>query len=144
MIPRVITGQAIIFGRKPVSDYLEVLRHLTHQEGYALDADELDQTCSQHPDSVCALLSAACIIAAANAQIAALTAAADLLCTVHAAGDAKTVMSLRQRLDRVADALTRALAQRDNATARLRHECTALTDLGTGLITRRGDSTPAR
>ncbi|MFF4875445.1 MULTISPECIES: hypothetical protein [unclassified Micromonospora] len=83
--------------------------------GYALDADELDQTCAQHPDAVCALISAACTIAAADAQIAVLTAAANLLADVHAGGDAATVMSLRQRLDRVADILTRALAQRGTA-----------------------------
>ncbi|MGC5022797.1 hypothetical protein [Micromonospora sp. DT47] len=119
-----------------MSDYLDVLRHLTHQEGYALDADELDHTCAQHPDSVCALLSAAYIIAAADAQITALTAAANLLCTVHADDNADSVPSLRERLDRVADALTRALARRDNATARLRQECAALTNLDTGFITR--------
>ncbi|WP_319461447.1 hypothetical protein [Micromonospora sp. RTP1Z1] len=125
-----------------MSAYLDVLRHLIRREGYALDADELDQTCAQHPDAVCALFSAGCTIAAADAQIATLTNAADLLCDVHSDGDINTVLSMREHLDRVADALTRALAQRDKATARLRRECDALTDLGTGLITRPGDSTP--
>ncbi|MBQ0905477.1 hypothetical protein [Micromonospora sp. U21] len=121
-----------------MSDYLDILRRLTDGEGYALDADELNQACAQHPDTVCALISAAGTIAAADAQISALTNAADLLGGVHAGGGADTVLSMRERLDRVADALTRALAQRDKATARLRQE--PLTALGAGLITRPSDS----
>ncbi|MCO1597626.1 hypothetical protein M8C17_20960 [Micromonospora sp. RHAY321] len=123
-----------------MSDYLDILRRLTDGEGYALDADELDQACAQHADTVCALISAAATIAAADAQITTLTNAANLLCDVHADGGADAVLSMRERLDRVADTLTRALAQRDKATARLRQECHALTELGAGLITRPGDS----
>ncbi|WP_161557837.1 hypothetical protein [Micromonospora sicca] len=125
-----------------MSDHLDVLRRLTRGEGYALDADELDQTCAQHPDAVCALISAVGTIAAADAQIAVLTAAANLLADVHGGGDADKVLSLRQRLDRVADTVTCAFAQRDRATARLRHECDALAQLGTGLIARPDDGSP--
>ncbi|MFE9690658.1 hypothetical protein [Micromonospora sp. NPDC005806] len=125
-----------------MSDYLEVLRHLIRPAGFALDADERDQTCAQHPDAVCALFAAACTIAAADAQIATLAGAANLLCDVHSDADINTVLSMREHLDRVADALTGALAQRDKATARLRQACDALTDLGTGVITRPGGSTP--
>ncbi|MCI4066178.1 hypothetical protein MRQ36_27965 [Micromonospora sp. R77] len=126
-----------------MSDYLDVLRHHTGKEGYVLHPDELDECCARYPDVVCALFAAACTIAAADAQIAMLNRAANLLCDVHADGDIHHVLSLRERLDRVADALIRALAWRDKATARLRQACDALTDLGTGLLTRSGDHTPA-
>ncbi|MBM0226141.1 hypothetical protein [Micromonospora sp. ATA51] len=97
---------------------------------------------------MCALISAACTIAAADAQIAVLTAAANLLADVHAAGGgADTVLSLRQRLDRVADTLTCSLAQRDTAASRLRRECDALVQLarpddGSPLADRSDDAAP--
>ena len=110
--------------------HLDVQR-LLHDQGYALDPDQLADACAHHPEQLCALLAAAGTIAATSAQITVLTDAANLLCDVHASSDADTVLSLRQRLDRVADALTAALAQHDKATAALRHTCGALirTDL---------------
>ncbi|MGW3607932.1 hypothetical protein [Micromonospora sp. NPDC005161] len=123
-------------------DYLDIPARLVRVEGYPLDADELDQACAQHPDTVCALIAVAGTIAAADAQIAVLTNAANLLCDVHADGDTDTVLFMRERLDAVADALTRALGQRDKATGRLRRECDALAQLGAGLITGPGDGRP--
>jgi hypothetical protein len=119
-----------------VHHYIDILRRLTRLEGYALDSDEFHHTTAQAPDTVCALISAACTITAADAQIAALTAAANVLWEVYAGPRTHDVMSMRERLDQVADELTRALAEQDRATARLRRECEALADLGTGLLAR--------
>ncbi|GAB3186719.1 hypothetical protein FHX75_111342 [Micromonospora palomenae] len=115
--------------------HLDVLHRLLQHQGYALALDELAQACAQQPDEVCALLSQAATIAATQAQITALTDAANLLCDVHASADADTVLSLRERLDRVASALTTALAQRDKATAALRRTCQALISTDSALVT---------
>ncbi|MEV0810946.1 hypothetical protein [Micromonospora sp. NPDC050200] len=122
---------------------LDVTRRLLHGQGYALAPEHLAEACAHHPDAVCALLSAAGAIATTDTQVAALTDAANLLCDAHACGGADTVLSLRERLDRVADALTTALAERDKATARLRHTCQALASTDIPLISIPGDSNPA-
>ncbi|MGN9807115.1 hypothetical protein [Micromonospora sp. L32] len=115
--------------------HLDVLHRLLQHQGYTLALDELAQACAQQPDEVCALLSQAGSIAATQAQITALTDAANLLCDVHARAGADTVLSLRERLDRVAGALTTALAQRDRATAALRRTCQALISTDIALVT---------
>ncbi|MBM0255761.1 hypothetical protein [Micromonospora sp. 4G55] len=115
--------------------HLDVLHRLLQHQGYALALDELAEACAQQPDEVCALLSQAGIIAATQAQITALTDAANLLCDVHNSAGADTVLTLRERLDRIAGALTTALAQRDKATAALRRTCQALISTDSALVT---------
>jgi hypothetical protein len=118
--------------------HLEVLRQLLHSHGYALAEGALAEGCAHHPDEVCALLSAAGAIAATDAQIAALTDAANLLCEVYANGCTGGVLALRERLDRVADALNTALARRDKASAALRRTCETLTHTEIALVTATG------
>ncbi|MEH0985867.1 hypothetical protein [Micromonospora sp. CPCC 205556] len=120
--------------------HLDVLHRLLHSHGYAFAEDALVEACAHHPEHVCALLSAVGTITVTRAQILALTDAASLLCDVHADGGTDSVLSLRERLDRVADALTAALAQRDAATAALRHACQALHRTDIPLLTVRADS----
>jgi uncharacterized membrane protein YccC len=124
-----------------VHEHLRVLRRLAHAEGYALDDEELHHTTAQFPETVSALISAACTIAATDAQIATLTAAANLLCDVLPGPRPEDIASTRERLDQVADELARALAEQDKARARLRRGCDALANLGTGLVAHLTDNT---
>ncbi|MGS2619296.1 hypothetical protein ACVCAH_32950 [Micromonospora sp. LZ34] len=117
-----------------MSDQLDVLRRLALVEGYRFDADQFHHTTAQAPDTVCALMSAVGAITTADAQIAALRAAADVLWEVYEGPRPADVTAMRERLAQVTDALARALAERDTARSRLRRECKTLADLGTALI----------
>jgi hypothetical protein len=111
--------------------YLDVVHQMLHRHGYALHRDQVAEGCARHPEQVCQLLSEAGRIAATQAKITALTDAANLLCDVHANSD--TVV-LRAHLDQVADALAKALANHDQATAALRRTCEGLIHADVALV----------
>ncbi|PSK63097.1 hypothetical protein B0E53_04966 [Micromonospora sp. MH33] len=99
---------------------------MLRRNGYGLHPDQVAAACTWHPEQVCQVLAEAGRVAAAQAQITALTDAAHLLCDIHSSASGDILLSLRAHLDQVADALTKALAHHDQATAALRGTCEGL------------------
>ncbi|MFG3302925.1 hypothetical protein [Micromonospora chersina] len=112
--------------------FLDAVSRLLHDHGYAFEPDQLPDACAHHPDEVCALLTAAGTIPATSAQITVLTDATDALADTRSRGGIG--LSLREQLDRVADALTTALARHDKATTALHRTCESLLHAGSDLV----------
>ncbi|MEV0430576.1 hypothetical protein [Micromonospora sp. NPDC050495] len=112
--------------------FLDAVSRLLHDHGYTLNPKGIADACARRPDEVCALLAAAGTVAATCAQITILTGAADALAGAHTTG--RPDLPLREQLDRVADALTAALARNDKATAALHRGCKSLIHAGSDLV----------
>ncbi|MET7970898.1 hypothetical protein [Micromonospora sp. NPDC005305] len=122
--------------------FLDAVSRLLHDHGYAFEPEQLADVCAHHPDEVCALLAAAGTIAATSAQIAVLTDATNALAATRT--HRGTRPSLRERLDRVGEALTTALARHDKATTALHRACESLIHACTDPVSIPNPSTAAR